>query len=241
MAGTLAYVRSTGLRARATPGRVEIALAREMRRWAVPVADRNRTNPVARTPAVEREGLEHFADHCATCHANDGSGNTEMGRGLFPPAPDMRLAATQQMTDGELFYVIEHGIRFTGMPGWSTGTAAGEESSWHLVHFVRKLPHLSKAEGDEMTILNPRSPAEVRQARRDRDRQRRGSADCGRNPDRRGIGCVRTCSVRACCARACCTRTEGSSQVKGLVVAMAVVLGGSVASAHVTVWPQESR
>ena len=163
IAGTLAYVRSTGLRAQAAPGRVEIALARAVRRWAVPAADRNRTNPVPRTPAVEREGLEHFADHCATCHANDGSGNTEIGKGLFPPAPDMRLAATQQMADGELFYVIEHGIRFTGMPGWSTGTPAGEESSWHLVHFVRRLPHLSKAEVDEMATLNPRSPAEVRE------------------------------------------------------------------------------
>jgi len=161
--GTWAYVRSTGLRARATPGRGEITLARAVRRWAVPAADRNRANPVPRTPAVEREGLEHFADHCASCHANDGSGNTEMGKGLFPPAPDMRLAATQEMTDGELFYVIEHGIRFTGMPGWSTGTPAGEESSWHLVHFVRRLPHLSKAEVDEMAALNPRSPAEIRE------------------------------------------------------------------------------
>jgi mono/diheme cytochrome c family protein len=163
VAGTLAYVRSTGLRARATPGRVEMALARTVRRWAVPAADRNRTNPVPRTQAVEREGLEHFADHCATCHANDGSGNTETGKGLFPPAPDMRLSATQQMTDGELFYVIEHGIRFTGMPGWSTGTPAGEESSWHLVHFIRRLPQLSKADIDEMAALNPRSPAEIRE------------------------------------------------------------------------------
>jgi mono/diheme cytochrome c family protein len=163
VASTWAYVRATGLRARAVPGRVEIALARTVRRWAVPAADRNRANPVLRTPAVEREGLEHFADHCASCHANDGSGNTGMGTGLFPPAPDMRLAATQQMTDGELFYVIEHGIRFTGMPGWSTGTPAGEESSWHLVHFLRRLPHLSKADVDEMAALNPRSPAEIRE------------------------------------------------------------------------------
>jgi mono/diheme cytochrome c family protein len=170
--GILIYVRATGLRARAEPGRVEIALARRVRRWAVPAAERNRANPVSRTPAVEREGLEHFADHCASCHANDGSGNTEMGKGLYPPAPDMRLAATQQMTDGELFYVIEHGIRFTGMPGWSTATPgsaasptsrASEESSWHLVHFIRRLPNLSQAEIDEMAALNPRSPAEVRE------------------------------------------------------------------------------
>ena len=163
VAGGWVYVRATGLRARAAPGRVEVALARTVRQWAVPAPERNRANPVPRTPEVEREGLEHFADHCASCHGNDGSGNTEMGKGLFPPAPDMRLAATQEMTDGELFYVIEQGIRFTGMPGWSTGTPAGEESSWHLVHFLRRLPHLSKADIDEMAGLNPRSPAEIRQ------------------------------------------------------------------------------
>lgn len=161
--GTWAYARVTGLRARAAPGHVEIALARAVLEWAIPAADRNRTNPVPRTEAIEREGLEHFADHCASCHANDGSGNTEIGKGLYPPVPDMRLAATQEMTDGVLFYVIENGIRFTGMPGWSTGTPAGEESSWHLVHFLRKLPHLSKAELDDMAALNPRSPEEIRQ------------------------------------------------------------------------------
>jgi hypothetical protein len=85
-----------------------------------------------------------------------------MGQGLYPKAPDMRLSATQDMSDGELFYVIEHGIRFTGMPGWRTGTAAGEESSWHLVHFMRHLPKLTSAELDAMKERNPRSPQEIR-------------------------------------------------------------------------------
>jgi mono/diheme cytochrome c family protein len=106
--------------------------------------------------------MSHYADHCAACHANDGSGKTEMGQGLFPKAPDMRLAPTQQMSDGELFYVIEHGIRFTGMPAWSTGTASGEESTWHLVHFLRHLPQLTTSEMEAMKERNPRSPLEIR-------------------------------------------------------------------------------
>ena len=52
-----------------------------------------------------------------------------MGRGLYPRAPDMRLAATQNLSDAELFYLIENGIRLTGMPGWGTGTKEGEKSS----------------------------------------------------------------------------------------------------------------
>ena len=157
------FVKSTGLSARATPGRVETALARSVRSWGVPSEYARLQNPVLANHDSRRNGLENFADHCATCHANDGSGNVQMGRGMFPPAPDMRAAATQQMTDGELFYVIEHGVRFTGMPGWSTGTLDGEESSWHLVNFIRHLPHLSEEELEIMRGINPRPPAEVRQ------------------------------------------------------------------------------
>src|SRR5262245_28973162 len=125
----LAFLKTTGLSARATPASFESALARRARAFAIPAGDASRTNPVPPTADSIRAGMEHFADHCASCHANDGSGNTELGKGLFPPSPDMRSADTQSLTDAELFYVIEHGVRFTGMPGWSTGTAEGERSS----------------------------------------------------------------------------------------------------------------
>jgi mono/diheme cytochrome c family protein len=157
------YLRSTGLDSRPQPSAFEARLASIARSLSVPGGMNDVRNPVMPSAAVLEEAMGHFADHCANCHANDGSGNTEMGRGLFPKAPDMRLPATQNMTDGELFYVIEHGIRFTGMPAWSTGTKAGEESTWHLVHFIRHLPRLSASELEKMQQLNPRSPEEVRQ------------------------------------------------------------------------------
>jgi mono/diheme cytochrome c family protein len=159
----LIYLRSTGLSARAEPGRLETAVAKGARRFAIPSDVRARRNPIALSPDALADGMGHYADHCAVCHANDGSGNTEMGKGLFPKAPDMRLPTTQNLSDGELFYIIEHGIRFTGMPGWSTGTQEGEESSWRLVLFLRHLPQLTPAELDAMKDRNPRSPEEVRQ------------------------------------------------------------------------------
>jgi len=157
------YVRATGLRARGEPAALEARLARAVRRLALPRAVREQRNPVPHSDEARVQGRAHFADHCASCHANDGSGNTEMGRSLFPPAPDMRLMATQNLTDGELFWIIENGIRFTGMPAWSTGTADGELASWQLVHFIRRLPNLTQAEIEEMEPLNPRSPVEIRQ------------------------------------------------------------------------------
>jgi mono/diheme cytochrome c family protein len=158
----LIYLRSSGLSARAEPGAIETSLARTARSFAIPADARARRNPIPASAEVIAQGMVHYADHCASCHANDGSGDTEMGRGLFPKAPDMRLAATQQLSDGELFYVIEHGIRFTGMPAWSTGTPAGEESTWHLVHFLRRLPRLTSDELEAMKARNPRSPEEIR-------------------------------------------------------------------------------
>jgi mono/diheme cytochrome c family protein len=164
LAGILmAYVVTTGLDARAEPGPWETRLARSVRRLAVPGAIRDRRNPVSLSPEVLEDALAHFADHCASCHASDGSGNTEQGRGLFPKAPDMRLAATQTLTDGELFYIIEHGVRFTGMPGWSTGTAAGETATWQLIHVIRRLPMLTPDELNTIEQHRPRSPADVRQ------------------------------------------------------------------------------
>ena len=156
------YLKSTGLSTRGEPGRVEASMARTARSMAIPPSVRALQNPIPVSSEVIAEGMAHYADHCATCHANDGSGTTEMGQGLFPKAPDMRLPATQDLSDGELFYVIEHGIRFTGMPGWGTGTASGETSSWQLVHFMRHLPKLTSAELDAMKDRNPRSPQEIR-------------------------------------------------------------------------------
>jgi len=159
----LVYMRNAGLSAREQPGPIETAVARTVRDVVISRGARDLRNPMERTPQVIADGRAHFADHCAACHGNDGTGKTEMGQGMWPKAPDMRLEATQELSDGELFWIIENGIRFTGMPGWSTGTPEGETASWHLVHFIRHLPDISEAELAEMEALNPKPPAEIRQ------------------------------------------------------------------------------
>jgi mono/diheme cytochrome c family protein len=121
------------------------------------------TNPVEPTEAVLSEGLEHYADHCAVCHANNGSGDTDIGRGLYPRAPDMRAAGTQALADGELFSIIENGIRLTGMPAWGTGTPEGERASWALVHFIRRLPRLTDDDIARMEALNPKTSEQWRE------------------------------------------------------------------------------
>lgn len=145
----------SGFSAKAEPGALEVAVARYVRHLAIPLAKRNAPNPVPLTPGVLSEGLKHFADHCATCHANDGSGDTPIGRNVYPKAPDLRKEGTQSLSDGELFFVIHNGIRFTGMPAWGKGPPEEDLDSWKLVHFIRHLPKLTPEQLEEMKRYNP--------------------------------------------------------------------------------------
>lgn len=153
--GLYTYVNGHGFDARTEPGAVETALALRLRRMAIPGEARDRTNPEPQTEETFRNGLAHFADHCAVCHSNDGSGQNEIGRGMYPKPPDMRLARTRNLTDGELFYIIEHGVPLTGMPGFGTRTPDGERATWHLVQFIRRLPNLTDEEREHMAELSP--------------------------------------------------------------------------------------
>src|SRR2546430_289697 len=138
-------------------------LAGRLRHWSIPAELHHRKNPVPLTPAVLAEARAHFADHCASCHGNDGKGKTEMGQHLYPRAPDMTLGETQSQSDGELFATIENGVRLTGMPGWGNGTAGSGYASWTLVRFIRHLPKVTPEEIAEMEKLNPKSPDEWQQ------------------------------------------------------------------------------
>lgn len=153
-----------GLSAKSKPTRLEAFVARNTRHLAIPKNARLMQNPVLDSPDIQREARLHFADHCAICHGNDGSGDTLIGNGLYPKPPDLRLSATQDLSDGELFWIIENGVRFTGMPAFSSngdhmaGNHGSAQDSWKLVHFIRHVPHLTAAERLEMERYNPKSP-----------------------------------------------------------------------------------
>src|SRR6478672_5268132 len=99
-------LQSHGVSANAAPSGIEATIARHARQAAIPAKAKSMPNPVGMTPEVLAAARAHWADHCATCHANDGSGDVTIGKHLYPPAPDMRKADTQDLSDGELFYII---------------------------------------------------------------------------------------------------------------------------------------
>jgi hypothetical protein len=157
----------SGLTARQAPGQAENWIGPGLRRLAMPRADRTMKNPFSPTPELLNDARHHFADHCASCHANDGSGNTMLGNNLNPRAPDTRLASTQSQSDGELYFVIHNGIRFTGMPAW--GNESPDNDSWKLVLFIRHLPQITTEEINDMQKYNPQSETERAEQQEEED------------------------------------------------------------------------
>ena len=165
-----------GISARKEPSATEIRVARAVRHMAIPKIDREEENPWATvaTPEVLKDAREHFADHCSQCHANDGSGKTEMGQYLYPRAPDMRLPATQNLSDGELYYIIRNGVPLTGMPAWGEPNLVQDDDSWQLVLFIRHLPKITAEEIKDMEHYNP-----VGEMEREDQKEHEGAAGSG--------------------------------------------------------------
>jgi mono/diheme cytochrome c family protein len=131
------------------PSYLEMVVARTTRNLAIPRKARLEPNPWKSTPEVLKEARESFLDRCAVCHGPDGSGQTQDGRNLYPKVPDLRLPQTQNLTDGQIRYIIRNGVRLTGMPGWGKAHDEQGDDSWKLVLFIRSLRQLTKEEQEQ--------------------------------------------------------------------------------------------
>jgi mono/diheme cytochrome c family protein len=101
-------------------------------------------NPVKATPETLAKALTHYKGMCLTCHGAGSVDPSAIGEGLNPPAPDLSQPSVQARSDGELFWMVQNGIRMTGMPAF--GPTHRDEDLWALVAFLRHLPELTAAE-----------------------------------------------------------------------------------------------
>jgi hypothetical protein len=124
-----------GFGARGEPSGLEVFVARNLRSLAIPADAKATQNPVPFTEERRPGAEHHWMEHCSSCHALNGSGDTPIGRNLYPSPPDMR-------------HIISNGVRFTGMPAW--GDEDSVEDIWDLVSFIRKLPGLTPEELQRM-------------------------------------------------------------------------------------------
>jgi cytochrome c553 len=96
--GTAYWVSGRGFSATEDPSKVEEMLARRVRQVAIPADAKEKKKPLADNAESFAGGKAHWMDHCATCHAVDGSGDTVLGRNMYPKAPDMRRPETQNLS-----------------------------------------------------------------------------------------------------------------------------------------------
>jgi predicted CXXCH cytochrome family protein len=141
-----AIVIRRGFSTRDEPSYLERVVARAARNLAIPGHAKKETNPWKATPDTLKEARDIFTDRCASCHGTDGSGQTTVGRNLYPKPPDLRAPLTQGLTDGQIHYIIENGVRLTGMPAWGNPHEEQGDTSWKLVLFIRDLRQPTMAE-----------------------------------------------------------------------------------------------
>lgn len=133
-----------GASAQSGLSQVEENLLYRLRKSAVALDAQDRANPYGGAAEAWQEAASHFREECAVCHGSAGRGDGMLGDKLFPPAPDLTQARTQQLSDGELHHIISEGIRLTGMP--AMGAHESPDEIWKLVALVRKLPELDEAQ-----------------------------------------------------------------------------------------------
>lgn len=104
-----------------------------------------------------RKGAEHFSETCVICHGAPGVEPSEVGKGLRPDPPDL-AKAVKEWAPAELFWIVKHGVKMTGMPAF--GPTHGDEDLWAVVAFLGRLPTMSPAEYQAMAPGAPKAGAE---------------------------------------------------------------------------------
>lgn len=151
------WLRNAGsFSASAKPTAVESFLAHWARRLATPKKVEEMKNPLPATEANILAGAAHYGDHCAICHDENGSGQTDFGKNMYPKVPDLRLQGTQHLSDGDLFAIIHNGVRLSGMPAFPDHT---DPEIWQMVLLIRQMPHLTAQEQQAIHAAEP-VPAE---------------------------------------------------------------------------------
>jgi mono/diheme cytochrome c family protein len=107
----------------------------------IPIEAEHKENPLLETDEVLNQGRQVFLQSCALCHGADGRGETYIGRNMYPPAMDMTSPHVQHWSDAELFWIIQNGVRLTGMPSWQSSIS--ETDTWKLARFIHNLPRLN--------------------------------------------------------------------------------------------------
>jgi mono/diheme cytochrome c family protein len=150
----------SGCSANKKPSQLETTLANMAKDVVIPLEAQNLKNPVPATDENNRAGEQIYLQQCALCHAADGRAETKLGLGMYPPAMDLNSPHVQAWTGAELFWIIQNGVRLTGMPAWET--ILSEQDTWKTVDFIHALPKLASNPAEQQQeAAAAKSPAEL--------------------------------------------------------------------------------
>jgi len=130
----------TGCTATKQPSKVETTLANMAKDVVIPLEAKNLKNPLPASEEVIHQGQVIYTMSCGICHGIDGHARTQLGRAMYPPAMDLTSPHVQHWNDAEMFWIIQNGVRLTGMPSWKASIP--ETDTWKLVHLIHALPRL---------------------------------------------------------------------------------------------------
>ncbi len=120
------------------PGRTETLVMSTVKRH-ITVGGAKDKNPLSPTAETIRRGRQAFSSYCVACHGPDGQATgVPFAASMSPPVPDLKSRAVQAYTDGQLKWIITHGLSPSGMPA-ATGILRDEEM-WAIVTYLRHLP-----------------------------------------------------------------------------------------------------
>lgn len=122
-----------------------------VRSRSIAVRARNVDIPDLDNPDLIRTGAEHYEAMCSGCHLSPAKQETEIRSGLYPRPPN--LSEHAHGDPKEMFWIIKHGIKMSGMPAW--GTTHDDESIWAIVAFLGTLPNLSAEEYEKVARAIP--------------------------------------------------------------------------------------
>ncbi len=144
-----------GCTANKHPSQDEVNLANAAKDVAIPLEAGKKMDPLPETHEIVSQGQEVFLGSCAQCHGPDGRGDTSLGRSMDPPAMDLDSPHVQHWSDAELFWIVQNGVRLTGMPAWHSSIS--ENDTWKLARFLHKLPTLDGASASTPAVSQAQS------------------------------------------------------------------------------------
>ena len=102
-------------------------------------------NPVALTDAILTAGIDLYAQHCAICHGTSkgDASASPVAKGEYPAPPQLATDGVEDDPEGYSFWIIAHGVRWTGMPSWK-GSLTNDQI-WTLALFLKHMDKLPPA------------------------------------------------------------------------------------------------